>query len=90
MAKNSRKQVSDTVMLDLGNHATARVQQVMVDTVTLLETQEEAYGLAASVMGGMVCWLAKLRPGEQKHATKIMLVMKDLAEIMAMHKDHGE
>jgi len=88
MAKGRRKRVSDAVIRDLGNHATARVAQVLADTVGLLDTQMEAYSLATSVTGGTICWLARLHPGRQSHSAKIDLVMKDLAEIMEMHREH--
>jgi hypothetical protein len=78
------------MITDLGNHATTRLVQVMSDTVVLFDTQTDAYTMAASVAGGMVCWLAKLRPGDEPHATKLALVMRDLAECVKKHHDHGD
>jgi hypothetical protein len=83
-----KQQVSEAVFHDLGNHATRRVAQVMRDTIALLDTRMEAYSLSASVVGGIICWLASLHPGKMSHAAKIALVMKDLAEIMEMHREH--
>jgi hypothetical protein len=79
---------NDAVIRDLGNHATVRVVQVLGDTAGLLDTQHDAYALAVSVTGGIVCWLAALHPGKQSHSAKIDLVLTDLVEIMEMHRQH--
>jgi hypothetical protein len=62
---------------------------VLGDAVKLFDTQMDAYSMAVSVVGGMVCWLAQLHPGKQSHSAKLDLVMTDLVEIMEMHREHG-
>lgn len=60
------------------------------DTVKLFDAQIDAYSMSVSVAGGMVCWLAQLHPGDEPHVTKLAMVMKDLAEVVKMHRDHGD
>lgn len=77
------------VLNDLRNHAAQRAGAVLSDVCSLVEDQQEAYCLAVSVIGTLLCGCAHLRPGAS-HAARIELTIRDLTEVMEGHKGHED
>jgi hypothetical protein len=78
------------VLADIGHHAAHKAHTAVRDACQLVDEDDLAYSLALNIIGALLCTAARMIPGKKSHTVKIAVALKNLAELMAHHQDHGD